>query len=76
MYWTEIHCDTPVGMTPTDPQRRCDRETGCIPGCRSLSIRKALDAASALARERGYRWDKLYHWQCPNCQHGRRYQCG
>ena len=74
MYWCEVHCDTPGHLAPTDPQRRCDRETGCIPGCRCRNIRKALDAAIELARERGYRFDKLYGWICPNCQRGRRYE--
>ena len=73
-YWCEIHCDTPGDMTPTDPQRRCDRETGCIPGCRSGNVRKALGNVSALARERVYRFDPLYGWQCLNCQRGRRYR--
>ena len=75
-YWCEVLCETPGHLTPTDPERRCDRETGCIPGCRCRDIRKALRAASALARERGYRYDKTYGGQCPNCQRGRKYEVG
>jgi hypothetical protein len=63
-------------MTPTDPSRRCDVDTGCIPGMKLKSIRHALDGARALAHERGYRYDRLYGWQCPNCQRGRRYVVG
>ena len=74
VYWIEIHCDTPGSMTPSDPERRCDRETGAIPGCTCRNIRHALDAARALAHERGYRYDRLYGWQCPACQRGRRYE--
>lgn len=74
MYWCEVHCDTPVNMTPTDPERRCHRETGSRPGCRCRNIRHALAAVGALARELGYRYDRLYGWQCPNCQRGRRYE--
>ncbi len=72
-YWCEVHCDTPLNMTPTDPSRRCDVETGCIPGTKLKSVRRALDGARALAHERGYRYDRLYGWQCPNCQRGRTY---
>lgn len=74
-YWVEIHCDTPQRMGPlgADRAKHCDRETGAIPGVSTKNLRKSLDAAMALARERGYRYDRLYGWQCPNCQKGRRY---
>ncbi len=73
-YWCEIHCDTPVHLTPQIVDRRCDHETGAIPALSLTNIRKALDGVASLARERGYRWDKSYGWQCPNCQKSRRYE--
>ena len=73
VYVVEVRCDTPPDCVPTDGGL-CDRQSGRSPSVDSMGIRKAIAEATANARGEGYRYDRLYGWQCPACQKRRTYR--